>query len=161
MSPGDLRRLAVPYTLMNDNQKTIIIMITEKQRNQKWKKRQVLGPCQWPKKLWKVKVTIIRREIGALGTVPKGLIRGQEGVGNQRTNRYHSSDSITKSGNNNKSRGDLRRFAVTEISGKTINHRWYENWQELIIIIMIMDISCDKLAKSYMRSLGHGYKRET
>ena len=53
--------------------------------------------------------------IGALGTVPKGLEKGTERVGNRRTSRNHSNYSIVEIGQNmEESPGDLRRLAVNQ-----------------------------------------------
>ena len=57
--------------------------------------------------------------VGALRTFPKGLERGIKTVGNQRKNRDHTDLSIVKIDyNTEKSPGDLRRLAVTQIPVK-------------------------------------------
>ena len=65
------------------------------------------------KKLWNMKVTVIPVIIGALGTIPKGLVKGLKDL-EIRTSRDHSDNSIIKiSQNTEKSPGDLR-LAVTQ-----------------------------------------------
>ena len=57
-----------------------------------------------------MKLTVIPIVIGALGTIPKGLVKGLEDR-NQRKSRDHLDYSIIKIGQNmKKSPGDLRRL---------------------------------------------------
>ena len=65
------------------------------------------------KKLWNMKVTFIPIVIGALGTVHKGLIKGVEDL--EIRGREATIYCITEIGlNTEKSRGDLRRLAITQ-----------------------------------------------
>ena len=58
-----------------------------------------------------MKVTVIPIVLGALGKIPKGLVKG---LGNKRTSGNHPDYSIMKIGQNTeKSSGDLKRL-VTE-----------------------------------------------
>ena len=53
----------------------------------------------------------------ALGTATKGLINGTRGLGNKRTSRACSNESIIKIGQNTeKSPGDMRRLTFTQTS---------------------------------------------
>ena len=62
--------------------------------------------------IWNIKVAFKLIEVGALGTTPKGLVKGLGRLGNKRINRDHIDYSIIKiSQNNEKRRGDLRRRA--------------------------------------------------
>ena len=62
-----------------------------------------------------MKVTIVPIVIGAFGTITKGLLKRPGGLGSWRTGRDYPNDSITENGlNTEKSRGDLRRLAVTQ-----------------------------------------------
>ena len=52
--------------------------------------------------------------IGALGAIPKGLVKGIGKLGNKRSSGYHPDNSIIKIGQNTEeSSGDFKRFAVT------------------------------------------------
>ena len=71
----------------------------------------------WKKK-WNIKVTFIPIVI-ALGIVTKMIIKGTGGIGNKRTSGDHPNYNIPEIGQNTeKSPGDLRRLAVTQISLK-------------------------------------------
>ncbi len=60
--------------------------------------------------------------IGAFGTVTKELLKGLEDLGNWRTSKDYPNDSIIENvQNTEKSRGDVRRRAVTQTPGK--NHQ--------------------------------------
>ena len=61
-----------------------------------------------------MKVTVIPFVIGALGMIPKGLVKGAGRVENRQTSREHPNYCIAKIGQNTeKCPGDLRRLAVT------------------------------------------------
>ena len=63
-----------------------------------------------------MKVTIIPIVIGAFGTVTKGLLKGTGGLGSWRTSGDHPEyNIIEKRQNTEKSTGDLRKLAVTQI----------------------------------------------
>ena len=65
------------------------------------------------KKLWNMRETILPIVVGALGTIPKGLVKGVGKVGNQRTRRDHSNYSSVNIGQNTEmSPGDLRRLVT-------------------------------------------------
>ena len=64
-------------------------------------------------------VTVTAILVGALGTVPKGLEKKTEGIGNPMKNQDHSDYSMVKANQNTqKSPGDQRRLAVKGTSGK-------------------------------------------
>ena len=64
------------------------------------------------KKMWNIKVTIIRIVVGAFGTVTKGLLKG---LGNKRKNGDHPNYYIfEKSQITEKNPGDLTGLAVTQ-----------------------------------------------
>ena len=85
------------------------------------KKDKYLDLARELKKLWNMKVTIVPIVIGAFGTITKGLLKGLEDLEVGGTGRDYPNDSITKNGQNTeKSPGDLRRLAVTQIPVK--NH---------------------------------------
>ena len=64
-------------------------------------------------------MTFIPIVIGALGTVTKGLLKGTEGLGHNRSSEDHSNYSIIEIGQNTeKSPGDLRSLSVDRISVK-------------------------------------------
>ena len=69
-----------------------------------------------------MKVTVIPIVISAPGTIPKRIGKGTGGVGNKRMSGNDPDDSIIDNGQNTeKSPGDLRRLAVTQIPVK--NHQ--------------------------------------
>ena len=73
-----------------------------------------------PKKLWNMKVTVIPIVVGALGTIPKGLIKGLEDLEIKKTSVDHPDNCIIKIGQNTeKCPGDLRRLAVAHTPGKS------------------------------------------
>ena len=81
------------------------------------KKEKCLDFARELKKLWDMKVTIIRIVIGALGTVIKGLIKGWENL--------EINYSIIEIGQNTeKSTGDLRRLAVTLVKDHQSTLMW-------------------------------------
>ena len=60
-----------------------------------------------------IMVTVILIVTCALGTIPKGLIKDTERLGNQRTRGDHPDYSIIKIGlNTEKSPGDVRALAL-------------------------------------------------
>ena len=60
--------------------------------------------------------------IGALGTIPKGLMKGLKDLEIRWTSGYHPDYSIIKIGKNTeKSPGDLRRLTVSQTPGR--NHQ--------------------------------------
>ena len=62
-----------------------------------------------------MKVTVMLIVIGALETIPKGLVKRAGRLGNERTSGDHPDCSIIKIGQNTeKSPGVLRRLAVTQ-----------------------------------------------
>ena len=66
------------------------------------------------KKLWNMKATVIPIVIGALGSVPKDLVKKTEGIGNHQKDREYSDHSIAKIGSNTqKCLGNLRGIFVT------------------------------------------------
>ena len=68
-----------------------------------------------------MKVTVIPIVIGALATVPIGLVTWTGGLGNKKKSGDHPNYSFVEiSKNTEKSPGDLRRIAVTQTSVK--NH---------------------------------------
>ena len=80
------------------------------------KKYKYLDLTKELKKLWNMKVTIIPIVIGAFGTVTKGLLKGLE---NKRMGGDHPNYYIIENGQNTeKSPGDLRRLAITQIPMK-------------------------------------------
>ena len=98
-SPGDLRRFAVPQTLVKDHQLMLMWKTLEEWnivdfavpadhriKLKECEKRGKYLDLAWGmKKLWNMKVTIIPIVIGAYGTVTKGLLKGLEDleVGNR------------------------------------------------------------------------------
>ena len=73
-----------------------------------------------------MKVMMIPIVFGALGTIPKELVKGLEDLKMRSTD--HPDYSIIKIGKyTKKSPGDLRRLVVTQTPGKTISLRWCEN----------------------------------
>ena len=74
----------------------------------------VIKPCKrTKKKLWNMLVTVISIVIGALRTIPKGLVK----VGNWMTSRYHSNYNIVKIVQNTEiGPGDLRGIHWKPIS---------------------------------------------
>ena len=65
--------------------------------------------------------------IGALGTIPKSLVKGTGKIGNQGTKRDHLNDDIVEIGKNiAKIPGNLIRLAVTQIPKKTVCKLWCE-----------------------------------
>ena len=67
-----------------------------------------------------MKVMIKAILIGAFGTVTKGLLKAPGGLGSWKTSGDHQNYSIIEDGlNTEKSSGDLRRLAVTQIPVKT------------------------------------------
>ena len=66
------------------------------------------------KKLWNMKVTIIRIAIGAFGTVIKGLQKGPGGLGSWQPSGDHPNNSIIENDESWTSPGDLRRLAGTQ-----------------------------------------------
>ena len=86
------------------------------------------------KMLWNMKVTVIPIVVGALGAIPKGLIKGLEiRLENKRTSRDtrdHQDYSIIKISQNTKHNPeDLRRLAVTQIQVR--NHNPTLVWKSL------------------------------
>ena len=82
------------------------------------------------KKLWDMKLTIVAIVIGALGTITKGLLKGQEDLEVGETGRDYPNDSIAENGQNlETSPGDLRRRAVTQTPVK--NHQLTLMWKTL------------------------------
>ena len=66
-----------------------------------------------------MKVMVDPIVIGALGTTPKGVLRGNEKVENWRTIRNYPNYCIVKGGQSaEKCAADLRRLAVTQIPVK-------------------------------------------
>ena len=62
-----------------------------------------------------MKVMVIPVVIGALRTVPKGLVRELEEIRNRRTSQDHPNYGIVEvAQNTEKSPGDLRRLDVTQ-----------------------------------------------
>ena len=62
-----------------------------------------------------MKVMVIPIVISALRTIPKGLVKRTERLGNKRTSGDHPDYSIIKiSQNTEKSPGDLRRLVVSQ-----------------------------------------------
>ena len=79
------------------------------------KKDKYLDLVRKFKKLWNIKLTVISIVIGALGTIPKVLVKGVGRVRNRRTSRNHPNYCIVKIGQNTeKSSGRLRRLGVTQ-----------------------------------------------
>ena len=91
------------------------------------------------KKLCNMRVTIVPIEIGSLGTVTKGLLKGLDDWGSWQSSGDHPNDSIIENGQNiEESPGDLRRLAVTQTPMK--NHQLTLMWKTLkekVIIIII------------------------
>ena len=68
-----------------------------------------------------MRVTGIPVVVGALGTVPKGVEKEPEGIGNQRKDQDHPNYRVVKiSLNTQKCSGDLRRLAVTQTPVKDL-----------------------------------------
>ena len=84
------------------------------------KKRDKYLDLAWEvKKLWNMKMTVILIVIGALGTIPKGLVRGLEGLEIGGRTETIQDNSIVKIGQNTeKSPRDLIRLAVTQTKVK-------------------------------------------
>ena len=83
------------------------------------KKDKYLDLARELKKLWNVKVTIIPIVISVFGTVTKGLLKGNGGIGSWRPRGDHPNDSLTEnSQNTEKCPGKLRRLAVTQTQAK-------------------------------------------
>ena len=71
-----------------------------------------------------MKMTVILIVVGTVGTVNKRTDKVTGGLGNKRTSRDRPNNSIIKIDQNiEKSPGDLRRLAVTQIPVRTINSR--------------------------------------
>ena len=67
------------------------------------------------KKLWNMQVTIIPIVIGVFGTVTKGLLKGlEDSEVCEQVETIQTTCIIENSQNTEKSRGDLRRLAVTQ-----------------------------------------------
>ena len=68
------------------------------------------------KKLWNMKLTVLPIIIIVLGSHQR-YDKGTGGLGNKKTNREHPNYSFKIYLNTEKSPGDLRRLAVTQIPG--------------------------------------------
>ena len=91
------------------------------------KKNKYLDLARELKKLWNMKVMVIPIVIGALGTIPKGLVKGLEDLDFKKSNRDYSDYSITK--NTKRSPWDLKRFAVAQTPVR--NHQLMLVWKTL------------------------------
>ena len=58
----------------------MVFAVQATQNQRKRKKKQLLRSCQRSKKLWNMKLKVMPIVIGALGTIPKGLVRELEKV---------------------------------------------------------------------------------
>ena len=76
------------------------------------------------KKQCNMKVTVIPIVIGALGTVSKGLVKGQKDL--EITGRVETIQTSAIGQNTEKSPGDLRKLVVTQTPVKDISQRWSE-----------------------------------
>ena len=130
-SPGDLKRLTVSQTTVRNHQ-------TTKRKLKKMKREtKYLNLARELKKLWNMKVTVIPNVIGALGTIPKGLVKGTGRVRNRWMNRDHRNYCTFEIGQNTEeSPRDLRRLTVTQTPMKV--HQLIlvgKNSQDIIIIV--------------------------
>ena len=83
------------------------------------------------KKLWNIKVSIIRILIGSFGTVTKGLLKGLENSEVKQMSGDHPNNSIIENGQNTeKSHGEWRRLAFTQTPVK--DHQLNVMWETLI-----------------------------
>ena len=102
----------------NENERICRVKLKESEKRDKYE-----DLARELKTLWNMKVTVIPTVIGALGTIPKGVVKGQEQLKNKRTCGDHPNNTalFAISQNIEKSRGDLRKLAVTQTSVK--NHQ--------------------------------------
>ena len=71
----------------------------------------MFGFCQKTKKVWKMLILVV----GSLGTIPKGLKKRHEQIGNSWKNRDHPENTIAETGQNTqKNDGELKRLVVTQ-----------------------------------------------
>ncbi len=86
------------------------------------KKDKYLDLARELKKLWNIKVSIIRILVGSFGTVTNGLLKGLENLEVKLMSGDHPNNSIVENGQNTeKSHGEWRRLAVTQTPVK--NHQ--------------------------------------
>ena len=94
-----------------------------KKENENWDK--YLEFARELKKPWNMKVIVIMILVGALGTIPKGLVKTGRHE-NKKTSRFHLDYNAKVIQNTKNSPGDVRRLVV-KLMWETIGSYWREN----------------------------------